>query len=247
MYARAARRAFRRHVGGVTMKPRPAIAFRPMNPLEDQPNLDKTALIGGCSRLPLRLDAERLRREVEAIPAQMWLSQGGRVGVHSAAQAIFLRGHAPYERNTDPIADREALALVPYIRHVIHELIPAPPMRCLLARLPGGAVIKVHCDQTEYFDKTIRIHMPVITHDAAWMYCAGRSYRMAPGELWALNNSTHHGVWNADPDAARTHVICDFLGSPGLFDLLARAERDLGAFEPVVREHLIAAAAQPAA
>lgn len=218
-----------------------------MNPLEGQPTLDKTALIGSCARLPLRVDAERLRAEVEAIPAAMWLSRGGRVGVHDAAQAIFLRGYAPYERNPLPIGDREALARVPYIRTIIHGHIPAPPMRCLLARLPGGGVIKAHLDQTEYFDKTIRIHIPVITNDAAWMFCRGASYRMRPGEVWALNNSAPHGVWNGDPQAARTHLICDFLSAPGLLDLLARAERDLGRDEPGVRERLAAAVAQPAA
>jgi hypothetical protein len=217
-----------------------------MTSISDQPILDKTALIGACARLPLHLDAGRLRAEVEAIAPELWLSRGGRVGVHDAAQAIFLRGHAPAERSAEPIGDREVLALVPYIRTVIHERIPAPPMRCLLARLPGGGVIKAHCDQTEYFDKTIRIHMPVITHDEAWMFCLGRSYRMAPGEVWALNNSAPHGVWNGDPRLARTHLICDFLGSPGLFDLLARSERDLGLVEPRVKERLMAAV-QPAA
>jgi Aspartyl/Asparaginyl beta-hydroxylase len=215
--------------------------------LSSLPILDKTALIGGCARLSLRIDAERLRAEVEAIPAELWLSRGGRVGVHDAAQAIFLRGYAPYERNPLPIGDREALARVPYIRTLIHEQIPAAPMRCLLARLPGGGVIKAHCDQTEYFDKTIRIHMPVISNDAAWMFSRGSSYRMLPGEVWALNNSAPHGVWNGDPQAARTHLICDFLSSPGLLDLLAHAERDLGRDEPRVREHLIAAVSQPAA
>ena len=218
-----------------------------MNTLQGQPILDKTTLIGGCARLPLRIDAGCLRAEVEAIPAELWLSRGGRVGVHDAAQAIFLRGHAPAERSTQPIGDREALALVPYIRTLIHERIPAPPMRCLLARLPAGGVIKAHCDQTEYFDKTIRIHMPVITTEEAWMFCLGRSYRMLPGEVWVLNNSAPHGVWNGDPQAARTHLICDFLGSPGLLDLLAHAERDLGRIEPRVRERLIAAVSQPAA
>lgn len=216
-----------------------------MNMLEGQPILDKAALIGGCARLPLRIDAERLRAEVDAIPADMWLSRGGRVGVHDAAQAIFLRGHAPYERSPLPIGDREALALVPYARTLVHESIPAAPMRCLLARLPGGGVIKAHIDQTEYFEKTIRIHVPVITNDEAWMFCLGRSYRMRPGEVWALNNGAPHGVWNGDPQAARTHLICDFLGSPGLLDLLARAERDLGRVEQRVRDHLMAAVAQP--
>jgi hypothetical protein len=218
-----------------------------MATLHDQPVLDKAALIGACARLPLRLDAARLRSEVEAIPAAMWLTRGGRVGVHDAAQAIFLRGHAPYERSSEPIGDREMLAQLPYIRSIISDLIPAAPMRCLLARLPGGGIIKAHSDQTEYFDKTIRIHMPVITHDDAWMFCHGRSYRMAPGEVWALYNNAPHGVWNADPQAARTHLICDFLGAPALFDLLARAERDLGSVEPRVREALMAAVAQPAA
>jgi hypothetical protein len=70
------------------------------------------------------------------------------------------------------------------------------------------------------------------------MYCAGRSYRMQSGEAWALNNSTTHGVWNADPECSRTHLICDFLTSPALLDLIARAERDLGSVEPAVHERV---------
>jgi hypothetical protein len=60
------------------------------------------------------------------------------------------------------------------------------------------------------------------------MYCAGLSFRMQPGEVWALNNSAIHGVWNAHATEARTHLICDFLPDPELLELLARAERDLG-------------------
>jgi hypothetical protein len=205
--------------------------------LPDHPLLDKTALIGGCARLPVRVDAERLQAQVAAIPLQMWLSRGGRVGVHNAAQAIFLRGHAPAEGDL-PLEDRDALDHVPYVREIIARLIAAPPMRCLLARLPGGAIIAAHTDQADYFSKTIRIHIPVITHASAWMYCAERSYRMAPGEVWALNNSTVHGVWNADPARSRTHLICDFVTSPALLDLLARAERDLGTVETAVHEQV---------
>jgi hypothetical protein len=212
--------------------------------LPDQPFLDKTALIGGCARLPLRVDAARLQSEVAALLAEFWQSRGGRVGVHNVASAIFLRGHAPAEGDL-PVEDREALALVPYIREIITRLIPSTPLRCLLARLPGDAVIAAHRDQADYFAKTIRIHVPVTTHDAAWMFCNDRSYRMAPGEVWALNNSAVHGVWNADPTRSRTHLICDFLSSPGLLDLLARAERDLGTIETAVVDRLVAA--QPAA
>jgi len=207
--------------------------------LPGHPFLDKTALIGGCARLPVHVDVERLQAEVAAIPAEMWLSRGGRVGVHNPAQAIFLRGHAPAEGNL-PIEEREAMRHVPYVREIMTRLIAAPPLRCLLARLPGGAIIAAHTDQADYFSKTIRIHVPVTTHASAWMYCAERSYRMQPGEAWALNNSTVHGVWNADPERSRTHLICDFLTSPALIDLLARAERDLGTVEASVYERVYA-------
>jgi len=209
--------------------------------LPGHPLLDKTALIGGCARLPLRCDAARLRAEVAALPATLWGTRGGRVGVHNAAQAIFLRGHAPAEGNL-PIEPREPLAQLPYVREIITTLIPAPPLRCLLALLPPGAVIAPHIDQADYFSKTVRIHVPVVTHAQMWMYCGGRSYRMAEGEIWALNNSAMHGVWNAG-EQPRTHLICDFLGSDALFDLLARAERDLGVDDAAVSERLFGAAA----
>jgi hypothetical protein len=212
--------------------------------LPGHPLLDKNALIGGCARLPLKCDAARLRAEVEAMPAALWGTRGGRVGVHNAAQAVFLRGHAPAEGNL-PIADREALEHLPYVREIITSLIPAPPLRCLLAMLPAGAMIAPHIDQADYFSKTIRLHLPVITHAQAWMYCAGFSYRMLPGEIWALNNSNTHAVWNASSELPRTHLICDFLPAPELLALLASAERELGVIDETVQSRLFGV--QPAA
>lgn len=196
--------------------------------LAGHPTLDKAELIGACSRLSLRVDATRLQAEVAALPESSWAGTGGRVGVHRAAQAIFLRGFAPAEGDK-PIEDREPLAALPYIRELITRLLPAAAQRCLLARLPAGGRITGHIDLAPYFAKTIRIHVPVVTHDQAWMYCAGLAFRMRPGEVWALNNSTTHGVWNAHATQARTHLICDFLPSPELLGMLASAERDLGA------------------
>ncbi len=189
--------------------------------------LDKARLIGGCLRLPVAVDAERLRREVEALPDAAWTTTGGRVGVHSAAAALFLRGHAPAE-GPQPVHDLPVLDRLPYCRSLITESIAAPPLRCLLARLPGGVRIKAHTDRGVYFSNTIRIHFPVITHPEVWMFCDGLVYAMASGEAWALNNSALHGVWNADPARPRTHLICDYQASPGLRDLLATGARDLG-------------------
>ncbi|HET6546090.1 MAG TPA: aspartyl/asparaginyl beta-hydroxylase domain-containing protein [Rhodanobacteraceae bacterium] len=209
--------------------------------IADYPLLDKSALIGGCARLDLSCDAARLRDEVSALPARFWGQRGGRVGVHNPAEAVFLRGHAPAE-GALPIEDREALEFLPYVRELIGRIIPAPALRCLLALLPAGAIIAPHVDRADYFSKTIRVHAPVVTNAAVSMYCAGSCYRMRPGELWALNNSTVHGVINADAGLSRIHLICDFLPSPALLDLLARADRTGGARDEAIEARLFASA-----
>ncbi len=212
--------------------------------LPSHPLLDKALLIGACSRLSITCDADRLSREVGAIPLQLWGSRGGRVGVHAAAEAIFLRGHAPAEGDKT-IEERPAMGELPYLRSLIHDLIPAPPQRCLLARLGAGSTIAPHIDRAPYFGKTLRLHIPVVTHSDALMYCDGQVYRMAAGEVWALNNSTVHAVWNRHAEQSRTHLICDYLPSGGLLELLAGAERDLGEpdpnFEQCLLEHAQAA------
>jgi len=192
-----------------------------------QPFLDKNALVGGCVRLTLSTDPERLRDEVAALPGSSWGTTAGRVGVHNAAEALFLRGYAPAE-GAKPIEDRPALQQLPYIRSILEEMIPAPPLRALLARLPAGATIAPHVDRPPYFSKSLRIHIPIETNDQVWMLCAGLAYQMRPGEIWVLNNSTEHAVWNRHPSLARTHLICDFLPTPELLALLDQGDRNLG-------------------
>ena len=136
--------------------------------------LDKDTLIGACTRLKLVVNLPDLQREVATLPAEYWGTRGGRVGVHSAAEAIFLRGYAPADGET-AIEDRQALERMPCIRAVIHQLIPAPPQRCLLARLNPGATITPHIDRADYFSQTIRIHVPICTDPAVLMVCRGRA------------------------------------------------------------------------
>jgi hypothetical protein len=205
--------------------------------LPGQPRLNKADLIGACVRLSLRFDAARLVADVDSLPTTVWGTTGGRVGVHRGAEGVFLRGHAPAEGNL-PIEDRPALGYLPYVREIVQERIPAPPMRCLLARLPGGARVATHVDRAPYFSQTVRLHIAVTTHERAYMLCGGQCYVMQPGELWALNNTAPHGVWNADENRERTHLICDFLPTAALYSLLAAGERDLGRASPDVESAL---------
>jgi hypothetical protein len=202
----------------------------------DLPNcevLDKQRWVGGCARLPLVVNAARLSAEVDALPNEIWGTTGGRVGVHKQADAVFLRGYAPAE-GPRPIEDRPALQHLPYAREIIEQLIPAPVMRCLLARLPAGGTVAPHIDRAPYFAKTIRIHVPVSSHEQAWMVAGNLVYLMKPGEVWALNNSALHAVWNAHPTLSRTHMICDFTMTPAFEALLVQSERDLGRVDPEV-------------
>jgi hypothetical protein len=214
--------------------------------LPDHPVLDKARLIGTCTRLPVQIDAARLRAEVAALPATCWGTTAGRVGVHRAADAIFLRGHAPADGDL-PVGDRPVLALLPYARRIITEVLGREPLRCLLARLPPGASIAPHVDRAPYFWKTLRLHVPVETHDEAWMVCDEQSFQMKPGEAWALNNCTLHAVWNAHASLPRTHLICDFVPTPDLLDLLSRGERGLGRRVAAVDAHFASMGRTPPA
>lgn len=212
--------------------------------LPDQPLLDKHALVGGCVRLAVSIDAEQLAAEVAALPRSFWEVRGGRErypqqGVHVAAETVFLRGEAPAEGDK-PIQDRPPLADLPYTRGLIEREIGRRPQRCMLARLPAGGCVLPHIDRAPYFSKTLRVHVPVASNDRAWMLCEGLAYRMCPGEAWALNNVTVHAVWNAHPSLARTHLICDFLPDPGLLQVLARGERELGRPMPEAAAHFAA-------
>jgi len=202
------------------------------------PVLDKQTLVGGCSRLQLAVDARALQNEVAALPSGLWTARSGRGGVHARAEAIFVRGYAPAEGDK-PIEDREAFARLPCLHRIIYELIGARPMRCLLAKLLGGVQIPPHADQDEYFAKTLRLHVPVTTHERVIMFAGDHAYRMRPGEVWALNNSGVHGVLNGSPTQERIHAICDFLPDPPLLDLLQRAERGLGKIDPAAEEELM--------
>ncbi|HKY93220.1 MAG TPA: aspartyl/asparaginyl beta-hydroxylase domain-containing protein [Nevskiaceae bacterium] len=197
------------------------------------PALHKSALLGGCVRLRVPVQARQMRAEVSRLPAEVWGTTGGRVGVHRAAEAVWLRGFAPAEGDR-PIADREPLDALPSIRSFLEGALGGRPQRCLLARLPAGAIITTHIDQAPYFAKTLRIHVPIETHDAVHMVCAGRVYHMAEGEVWALDNSSAHAAWNADATRARTHLICDVVPDAHTLALVAGGERGLGRLDPEI-------------
>ena len=86
--------------------------------LPGQPLIDKHRLVGGCLRLPVQVDAQRLLQEVTALSSSWWGTSAGRIGLQNAAEAVFLRGYAPAEGDR-PIEDRPALDELPYVRIIM--------------------------------------------------------------------------------------------------------------------------------
>ncbi|MEZ5498027.1 MAG: aspartyl/asparaginyl beta-hydroxylase domain-containing protein [Steroidobacteraceae bacterium] len=210
--------------------------------LPEEKALDKNRLIGGCSRLAMRFDAGRAAAELHDLPATLWQGSGARRGVHRVAAAIFLRGSAP-ALGALPIEDQPVFLQLPYLRDLLMGL-PGRLQRCLLARLPAGAVVRRHIDQAPYFEKTLRIHLPLVTTDAVHMFSRGLCYHMKAGEVWALNNSAVHAVWNASGTEERVHLIADFVPGPRMLELLAAADSRLGVVHGEVCERLRLAEAE---
>ncbi len=194
--------------------------------LEGYERLDKQALIGGCVRIDYDIDVARLVSEVTRIPEETWSDSAGRVDVHSKAEAIFLRGYAPQFSNK-PIEDRDVLTMLPYIRSLIKS-IGSKPLRCVLAKLKAGDDIDAHADSGQILERTIRVHIPIITSEHVTMFCNHHQYQMKVGEMWIINNGAEHSVNNRDPKLDRIHMICDYLPEPGLLTLLANGEKTLG-------------------
>ena len=199
--------------------------------LDDYGPVDKHTLVGGCSRLDMQVDADRLAAEFETIPDD-GLGQPGRARQSAPKGQCDLpawlcagRGLQARRGSFDP-------GVPAVYEELINETIGTKPLRCLLARLGPGDWIRQHVDYGPYFDKTVRIHVPVMTNDHVDMYVHEHCYHMQVGEVWAINNLARHAVCNGDDSIYRTHIICDFLPEPDILERVARADKNLGTLLP---------------
>jgi len=180
--------------------------FRPlMLTLPGQPLLDKIApdrRFGApparCAAMPGAACAPRVEAFAGVVVGH---GAAGRVGrAQRGRRQFFLRGHAPAEGNL-PIEDRETLEQLPYVRenhrHADSSRAAALPGLAPAATPAAGDHARISIKPT-ISAKTIP-HSRADHHARAHGGCIApdRSYRMTAGELWALNNSATHAVWNA--------------------------------------------------
>jgi len=79
----------------------------------------------------------------------------------------------------------------------------------VLTKLPAGKQINLHRDKGEFFDDTIRIHIPIVTNENC-IFRVGRETRvMRVGEVWEIcNHGKVHGTENKG-DTDRIHLMLD--------------------------------------
>jgi aspartyl/asparaginyl beta-hydroxylase len=183
--------------------------------------------VDGCVRLPLRADAQRLRAELDRLPADTW-SRANRDPVVQASVVSFYAIGYPRGPRPLPAEDRPVMGALPALRELLRRAIPGRPSRAIVARLAPLGLIPIHTDTPRFFRGTIRLSIQVAADGVQRLYCNRRFYDLAPGEVWAIDNLRPHGIHN--PSARpRTNVLVDVEPSDEMIALIAAGDHGLGA------------------
>jgi hypothetical protein len=214
---------------------------------------DKHKIVGSCLRLPMQVDSDQLRSEIDSIRPELWGER--RDDVHTQVDALFVKGYPPVQRKPDE--DRPILESLPYLRHIIYEKLTGTPGKCVIAKMKPMALVLMHRDGYmanpavgdryfhDYFSSTFRIHIPVVTNDKVLFFCHNAFFHMPAGEVWTVNNLSDHAVINDHPTEYRTHIIVDIHPNAATFELMKRSERVKGWMDHTALERLVVDSRSP--
>jgi hypothetical protein len=116
-------------------------------------------------------------------------------------------------------------------------MVPAPPTRVIVARQEPRGLVPIHTDTPRFFRGTVRLSMQVDAGEPPRLFCNGRWYEMAIGEVWALDNLRPHGIYNPS-DRPRVNVIADYRPTAELLQEIAAGECNLGRADAEASAHL---------
>jgi len=176
-----------------------------------------------ATMLTISADPARLRAELDELHSQAWLLQSSyRNGAVTDPAAIDwhcvpLRSAGGSANRTDPggpglleFEDTHWRQVLIHASRLVDE-IPGPKRAVRYLALGTGAASYVHTDgKCGPFWGAARIHIPVITNDAAALLLDGAEYHWQPGEVWFGDFSREHQVANFGHDV-RVHLVVDVL------------------------------------
>ena len=176
-------------------------------------------------RLPVRFDVQRLREEVEALPASAWVNHPNDIEGNTSLRLISVRG----EENDNlrgPMMPTPHLEACPYIRQVLASF-GVVWSRSRLMRLGPHARVPEHADASYHWFSRVRLHIPVITRPEVRFHCDGVDVHMAAGEAWVFDNWRRHHVENPTDDA-RIHLVADTSGTSAFWRYVVGSESAQG-------------------
>ena len=197
-------------------------------------------------RLPIRFDAERLRAELEALPASAWSRHPAEYEGNTAARLISVGG-AQTDLFVGAMAPTPALLASPYLQQVLASF-STVWSRSRLMRIAGGGKVPLHSDAIHHWFLRVRVHIPVITRPEVRFFCGDQDVHMAAGEAWVFDNWRQHRVENP-PAEARVHLVADTAGTSEFWRLVMQGQSEnfdrphrrarLIGFDPAARPQLM--------
>ena len=181
-------------------------------------------------KLPLRIDVERLIKEINGFSEDEWRAHPQRFEGNSAMILIAANGEIN-DAMQGPMLPTEKLKRCPYIQQILASFNTVIG-RSRLMRLSPRATVPVHTDINYYWRDRLRIHIPIITDPSIRFCCNDKEVNMAAGEVWVFDNWKSHTVINPS-DITRIHLVADTTGSSAFWELMSRAERPFDAVNSV--------------
>ncbi len=172
-------------------------------------------------QLPVIFDAERLAREVAAIPEAAWRPHPQGYPGNDALTLITVNGDPYSDARNGPMGPTAHLLACPYLMQVL-EALGATWGRSRLMRLSGAAEVTPHVDTDYYWRDHMRVHVPIVTQPTVRFLCGGEAINMAAGQCWIFDTWSLHSVHN-DATRARIHLVADTVGGAGLSTLIEQA------------------------
>lgn len=188
-----------------------------------------------CARLSQGYDEDLLRRDLDNLRGLPRAPQAGPYhdGEWTGLTLYEQGGDLPDEpypwlRHYGPT---HALARAPYLAEVLSS-VDCPKLLVRLLTLPPDAEIGVHSDAGSNFQfGSVRLHVPIVTHEDVIMVIDGERVHWRPGELWWGDFSRPHWLRN-DSSVTRVHLVIDVQPNDFLLDLfpaeLLAAQRSVG-------------------
>lgn len=176
-------------------------------------------------RFDVGIDLGRLTAELDSIPGSAWASSYWG-DVHCSVGTLLLRGGnsgTQFDFACEEVFDHPLLADLPYMAGLIGDEGPFGRAKYafIFRMLPHGVSL-VHKDRAPVWREHFRIHVPILSNEAAVLVARERALHFAPGAAWTFDNDDLHGFVNGPTE--RVHLIMDVPLTPRMEERIDGAE-----------------------